>query len=75
MKVVSDEIFGPVVGIIPYDDITDACETISTARFGLQTGVFTASIATAMQAVRTIRTGGVIINGTSTADRPDGVWG
>ena len=66
MKVVSDEIFGPVVGIIPYDDITDVCETISTARFGLQTGIFTASIATAMQAVRTIRTGGVIINGTST---------
>ena len=66
MKVVSDEIFGPVVGIIPYDDINDVCETISAARFGLQTGIFTASIATAMQAVRTIRTGGVIINGTST---------
>jgi acyl-CoA reductase-like NAD-dependent aldehyde dehydrogenase len=66
MKVVCDEVFGPVVGILPYDDLGEVCETISASRFGLQTGIFTASLATALQAARTIRTGGVIVNGTST---------
>ena len=66
MKVVCEEIFGPVVGIMPYDDLGKVCESISASRFGLQIGIFTASLATALQATRSIRAGGVIINGTST---------
>lgn len=66
MKVVCDEVFGPVVSVLPYDDFATACATVSASRFGLQCGVFTKSIHLAIQAVRTIRTGGVIINGSST---------
>lgn len=66
MKVVCDEVFGPVVSLLCYDDIDAVFRTISESRFGLQTGIFTASTALAIRAVRSLRTGGVIINGSST---------
>jgi len=39
---------------------------VSESRFGLQTGIFTASTALAIRAVRSLRSGGMIINGSST---------
>lgn len=66
MKVVCDEVFGPVISLLPYDDIDEVFRFVSDSRFGLQTGIFTKSTETAIRAVRNIRTGGVIINGSST---------
>jgi acyl-CoA reductase-like NAD-dependent aldehyde dehydrogenase len=66
MKVVCEEVFGPVISLCPYDDVETVFRAISESRFGLQTGIFTASTATAIRAVRALRTGGVIINGSST---------
>jgi len=66
MKVVCDEVFGPVVTLLPYDDIEEVFRTVSEGRFGLQTGIFTASMELAIRAVRSLRTGGVILNGSST---------
>ena len=65
-KVVCDEVFGPVISLMPYDDIDAVFRTVSNIRFGLQTGVFTKSKEIAIRAVRNIRTGGVILNGSST---------
>jgi acyl-CoA reductase-like NAD-dependent aldehyde dehydrogenase len=66
MKVVCEEVFGPVVSILPYDDFDAVCAAVSASRFGLQCGVFTRSVEVALRAARQIRTGGVIVNGTST---------
>lgn len=66
MKVVCDEVFGPVVSLLPFDDFDEVCATVSASRFGLQCGVFTKSMPVALKAIRSIRTGGVIVNGTST---------
>ncbi|SHG83605.1 aldehyde dehydrogenase family protein [Bradyrhizobium erythrophlei] len=66
MKVVCDEVFGPVISLAPYDDIEAVFRTVSESRFGLQTGIFTKSTELAIRAVRSLRTGGVIINGSST---------
>jgi acyl-CoA reductase-like NAD-dependent aldehyde dehydrogenase len=66
LKVVCEEVFGPVVSLVPYDDIDEVFRTVSSSRFGLQTGVFTKSMEIAVRAVRNIRTGAVILNGTST---------
>lgn len=66
MKVVCDEVFGPVVSLLPYDDVDDVFRIVSSGRFGLQTGIFTASMELAIRAVRSLRTGGVILNGSST---------
>ena len=38
----------------------------ANGRFGLQTGIFTKSMELAIRAVRNLRTGGVILNGSST---------
>lgn len=66
MKVVCEEVFGPVISVLPYDDFDAVCRDISASRYGLQCGVFTKSTERAIRAVRSIRTGGVIINGSST---------
>ena len=66
MKVACDEVFGPVASIIAYDDLEEPIRDISESPFGLQCGVFTDSTQRAMMLARRLRTGGVIINGTST---------
>jgi len=66
LKVVCEEVFGPVISLLPYDDIDEVFRIVSAGRFGLQTGVFTKSMEIAIRAARNIRTGGVILNGSST---------
>ena len=66
MRVVCEEVFGPLVSILPYDEIDQVFRAVSDSRFGLQTGIFTKSMETAIRAVRNIRSGGIILNGTST---------
>jgi len=66
MKVVCDEVFGPVASIVTYKDVGEAIKFVNDSPYGLQCGVFTDSTKMAMRAAREIRTGGVIINGSST---------
>ena len=66
MKVVCDEVFGPVASILSYDDLDEAVNDITNSRYGLQCGVYTDSTTRALSLVRRLRTGAVIINGTST---------
>lgn len=65
MDVVCDEIFGPVMTIQPYEVIEPLFEAISESPYGLQCGIYTNSLALAQLAIKTVRTGGVIVNGTS----------
>jgi acyl-CoA reductase-like NAD-dependent aldehyde dehydrogenase len=66
MKVVCDEVFGPVVNVIPYRKLPDAFAAINASPYGLQAGIFTKSNEVTFSAIRGLRVGGVIINGTST---------
>jgi acyl-CoA reductase-like NAD-dependent aldehyde dehydrogenase len=66
MKVVCEEVFGPVASVLPYTDFNAVCSAVGASRLGLQCGVFTKSVDIALRAYRAIRTGGVIINGSST---------
>ena len=61
-KVSCDEVFGPVVIVNPVDSIDEALERANGTRFGLQAGVFTASIDTALRAADALEFGGVIVN-------------
>jgi acyl-CoA reductase-like NAD-dependent aldehyde dehydrogenase len=65
MEAVSNEIFGPVVTVSRYEQIEPLFQQISNSPYGLQCGIFTKSIELSLAAVRSIRTGGVIVNGTS----------
>ena len=62
MKVCAKEVFGPVVGIATYDDVDEALRLANDTEFGLQAGIFTSNIATALKAVRTLDFGGVLVN-------------
>jgi acyl-CoA reductase-like NAD-dependent aldehyde dehydrogenase len=66
MKVVCNEVFGPVASVQRYTDLDRIIALVSESPYGLQCGIFTGSVTTAIDAARRLRTGGVIINGTST---------
>ena len=51
--------------IQPYEEIEPIFKAISDSPYGLQCGIFTNSLALALSAIKKIRTGGVIVNGTS----------
>src|SRR5690606_16348083 len=50
-RIYREEVFGPVVLIEPFIDVDAALEAIDDTDYGLQAGVFTASLRTAMHAV------------------------
>lgn len=66
MPVSADEVFGPVVGVQVCDSMDEAINGANDTRFGLQAGVFTTDITTAIDAARRLRFGGVTINETPT---------
>jgi acyl-CoA reductase-like NAD-dependent aldehyde dehydrogenase len=65
MDVVCEEIFGPAMTIQPYEQIEPLFDSISASPFGLQCGIYTNSLALALSTIKNVRTGGVIVNGTS----------
>lgn len=62
MKVMQDEVFAPVVSLIPFEDFEEAVAEVNHSRYGLQAGVFTKDLAHATLAIRKINVGGVMIN-------------
>jgi aldehyde dehydrogenase (NAD+) len=66
MTIAREEIFGPVLAVIPYDDDDDAVRIANDSGYGLSGGVFSASEDRATAIARRIRTGSISVNG--------GVW-
>jgi acyl-CoA reductase-like NAD-dependent aldehyde dehydrogenase len=65
MKVVCQEVFGPVVSLLTYDSIDEAIALANDSEFGLQGGVFTKNVDTAFKVAREFEVGGVMINDAS----------
>jgi acyl-CoA reductase-like NAD-dependent aldehyde dehydrogenase len=63
---VAREIFGPVVNVLPFESLEDTVACINDGPFGLQAGIYTESMRTAMTLIRELDMGAVIVNGTST---------
>lgn len=64
-RVIREEVFGPVVSIIPFIQVTDAIHAANDTEYGLQAGVFTASIDQALAIADKLHVGAVVINETS----------
>ncbi|HEY5640856.1 MAG TPA: aldehyde dehydrogenase family protein [Dehalococcoidia bacterium] len=63
MTIAQEEIFGPVLAIIPYDDEEDAVRIANDTIYGLAGGVWSGDPERAKSVARRIRTGQVEING------------
>jgi acyl-CoA reductase-like NAD-dependent aldehyde dehydrogenase len=62
MSVVREEIFGPVVVVLPFDDEDEGVALANGTDFGLNDYVFTADTARALRVARRLRTGSVAVN-------------
>jgi acyl-CoA reductase-like NAD-dependent aldehyde dehydrogenase len=61
-KVSCEEVFGPVCTVTAVDSLDEAFELANGTRYGLQAGIFTSSIATALRAGQELEFGGVTVN-------------
>ncbi len=65
MRVCASEIFGPVVGVLPYEDLGEVVAAANATPYGLQSAVFTRSLDVAFRLAREIVAGGVMVNRSS----------
>ncbi len=74
MTIAREEIFGPVLAVIAYDDEEDAVRIANDSEYGLSSGVWSASEERALAVARRIRSGTVNVNGGNFygADAPFG---
>ncbi|HEX9683347.1 MAG TPA: aldehyde dehydrogenase family protein [Acidimicrobiales bacterium] len=63
MTIAQEEIFGPVISIIGYDDDDDAIRIANDTIYGLHAGVYGGDVERAKKVARRIRAGNVDING------------
>lgn len=66
MKVIAEEIFGPVVSFIPYKNIGEVINQINNSKYGLQTGIFSDSQKEINNSFTKLKIGGLIVNDTPT---------
>jgi acyl-CoA reductase-like NAD-dependent aldehyde dehydrogenase len=62
----TEELFGPVLTVTPFDTTDEAFAMVNDSRFGLQAGVFTHDLQTAFAAHRELEVGGVVIGDVPT---------
>ncbi|MES2259546.1 MAG: aldehyde dehydrogenase family protein [Pseudomonadota bacterium] len=62
MCIAREEVFGPVLAVIPFDTEEEALVIANGTEFGLVAGVFTQDISRAMRCVRRLKAGQVFVN-------------
>lgn len=67
MPIGCQEIFGPVMSIVPFDTLDEAIALVNATPFGLAAGLFTNRLDQALSVVRKLEVGGVHINETSSS--------
>src|SRR2546421_7579621 len=62
LKVSCEEVFGPVSTVNSVGSLDEAIELANGTRYGLQAGIFTTKLETALRAAQELEFGGVIVN-------------
>jgi aldehyde dehydrogenase (NAD+) len=68
MRIAREEIFGPVISAIPFDDIEEVVERANDTIFGLGGGVWTQNVGKAHKIAKAIRAGTVWVNAYNIMD-------
>jgi len=76
MKIVNEEIFGPVMCILTYDTVDEVIERANDTSFGLAAGVFTQNVNMAHKVISKLQAGITWVNtwGESPAEMSVGGW-
>lgn len=56
------EVFGPVVGVAPYDSLDEAFALANGTEYGLQAAIFTRDVTRALRAAAALEFGGIVVN-------------
>jgi len=62
MRIAQEEIFGPVVSVIPFDSFDEAVAIANGVEYGLSASIYTRDINLAFRAMRDLHTGLVYVN-------------
>jgi betaine-aldehyde dehydrogenase len=65
MEIAREEIFGPVLCVIPFDDVPEAVAIANDSPYGLCGAVWTADVEAGLEVARQVRTGTFNVNGFS----------
>jgi glyceraldehyde-3-phosphate dehydrogenase (NADP+) len=61
-KMMTNELFGPAIGVRKFKKLDEAIELVNSSQYGLQAAIFTRDIKEAFKAANGIEAGGVMIN-------------
>lgn len=64
-KVVSEEVFGALVSVLPFENFASAVQEANSSRYGLQGGLFTFDLRRVFEAIHDFEVGGLVVNGSS----------
>lgn len=67
MKITCQEVFGPVMSLVPFNNLDEAIDQVNSTPFGLATGIFTNRLQDGLTAAQKLEVGGVHINETSSS--------
>jgi benzaldehyde dehydrogenase (NAD) len=70
MRVLEEEVFGPVVAIVPFDSDDEAIAMNNASQYGLSAGVITTSLERAMSFTARLKTGIIHVNDQTVGDEP-----
>jgi acyl-CoA reductase-like NAD-dependent aldehyde dehydrogenase len=62
MRICQEEIFGPVVSVMPFDDFGQALQIANGVAYGLSASIYTRNVNLAFRAMRDLETGIVYVN-------------
>ena len=62
MRIAREEIFGPVLSVIPFDDEDDAIRIANDSEYGLVAGIWTTNLARAHRVAASLQVGQVFVN-------------
>ena len=62
MQIAQEEVFGPVLALIPFDTEAEAIQIANSTEFGLAAGVWTSNVGRAHRVARALRAGTVWVN-------------
>ena len=62
MRICQEEIFGPVVSVIPFETFDEAIEIANGVKYGLSASIYTRNVNDAFRAQRDLETGIVYVN-------------